>query len=609
MKGGACRPTPEVPMLATMNRSFTIVVLLWFFTGCTPEAPSSVSVEAPRVSTAEAANPVAATVIQRAERVRTPERYVKDITLSEIAATATQKVIGRLCRLIDGRGLAEDDEPFAENFGARWGTESEKQDDGVAGLARRELQPDDAWGDAETLTGRLAAWGQALQEVTSCQVKHFGFRLGEGDGIAWGRSHLTLMGVTRDGGRIERRAVIQATFLSSPWRIEAVELLSGEVLQAGALGFQDVSEQVGVRQYRSPVTDRVIQNQVDAGSIETMGGLGVIDWNRDGRDDVMSWVRDRTFQVFINDGHGGFDALVNPIPPERVGLAMLYVDLDGNGRPELVSSQVVGCENGIGWLGLHEHTENGLVDRGDALRFPLDCAAHRRARFQHLNVDDVDGDGDLDLFVGGFRLGAMDQKRNNVFRATSGLPNLLFRNDGRLTFTERARKGGFAGTDLSYGSVFLDLDKDGDRDLYVVNDYGPNRAYRNLGAARFEQMEIAALTANGQSMGVTVADLTGDGAWDIYVSNMYSHAGNRIVPLTRGSFQESEFGELLRLATGNALYTSTGDGYEDMAEELGVAEAGWAWGQAVFDPDNDGDWDLYVVNGNTSNRDARAPDY
>ena len=63
------------------------------------------------------------------------------------------------------------------------------------------------------------------------------------------------------------------------------------------------------------------------------------------------------------------------------------------------------------------------------------------------------------------------------------------------------------------------------------------------------------------------------------------------------------------LTQGNSLYKKTGDGYRDVAAKLGLKQAGWAWGQGLFDVENDGDWDLYVANGNATHSDARAPDY
>ena len=111
-------------------------------------------------------------------------------------------------------------------------------------------------------------------------------------------------------------------------------------------------------------------------------------------------------------------------------------------------------------------------------------------------------------------------------------------------------------------------------------------------------------------MGVTVGDFDEDGDFDVYVSNMYSKAGNRIVPLVRKQLTESTYTSLLGLAAGNTLYLQEpGGAYRQAATDLHVDHAGWAWGQAFFDADNDGDRDIFVVNGNTSHSDARAPDY
>ena len=90
---------------------------------------------------------------------------------------------------------------------------------------------------------------------------------------------------------------------------------------------------------------------------------------------------------------------------------------------------------------------------------------------------------------------------------------------------------------------------------------------------------------------------------------MYSNAGRRIVPLVKDQVSPAKHRTLGRLAQGNSLFVPVEDGYRDDALKLQLAKANWAWGQAVFDIENDGDWDVYVVNGNLSHSDARAPDY
>ncbi|MEZ4466159.1 MAG: VCBS repeat-containing protein [bacterium] len=333
-----------------------------------------------------------------------------------------------------------------------------------------------------------------------------------------------------------------------------------------------------------------------------------MDANRDGFPDLFAWNRRRTLQLFVNDGRGGFlkeDAL---LPPPAVGYQQLWLDLDGDGTDELVSSELLGCAHDRGQFGIYQRRGQGLTRVG-SLEFDLSCVDPGRAIYQHISAADVDQDGRVDLLLAGFGNHLSRRANFNHFDGRNGERNLLFMNQGGLRFSEEGRARGLTGTRFSYVTAFFDLDDDGDQDLYVANDFGPNELFENVGGGRFKRVSTGPMIENGQSMGLTVADFDGDLDLDLYVSNMYSKAGKRIVPLARGRLSPATFKTLEGLAAGNTLYAREGDAWVERAADLHIAKAGWAWGQAFFDADNDGDRDLYVVNGMTSHSQERENDY
>jgi len=130
------------------------------------------------------------------------------------------------------------------------------------------------------------------------------------------------------------------------------------------------------------------------------------------------------------------------------------------------------------------------------------------------------------------------------------------------------------------GIAWLDYDRDGFLDIYVVNAWkvsgseivarGKNALYRNRGDGTFEDVtESAGVAGEGRwGSGVAVADFDSDGWPDIFVTN---------------------FGP-------NILYRNLGDGrFENVAGEAGVEAPGWNTGASLFDADGDGDLDLYVA--------------
>jgi hypothetical protein len=133
----------------------------------------------------------------------------------------------------------------------------------------------------------------------------------------------------------------------------------------------------------------------------------------------------------------------------------------------------------------------------------------------------------------------------------------------------------------------------------------------NRGDGTFRAIEGHPLAASpNYTMGITIGDWDNAGDWSVYLSNMYSHAGNRVLRLTEGVRRETR-AQLQVAAAGNQLFRRrAGTGaWQEEGEALGVKQADWAWASLFYDLDNDGDKELFVTNGNTSYREPDAPDY
>jgi hypothetical protein len=176
---------------------------------------------------------------------------------------------------------------------------------------------------------------------------------------------------------------------------------------------------------------------------------------------------------------------------------------------------------------------------------------------------DVDGDGDLDLYV-----------------PRGSDPAQLWINDGAGHFTEEGAARGVDDLGASgLGAVFADYDNDGDQDLYVAND-GPDRLYRNDGTGHFVDVaEQAGVAATTDDVSASWGDYDNDGYLDLYVvSNSPC-----LPPL---------------LYEQDHLFHNEGDG--TFTEQTSLLPASSTFGAgyqaAWFDYDGDGDQDLYLAN-------------
>jgi hypothetical protein len=176
---------------------------------------------------------------------------------------------------------------------------------------------------------------------------------------------------------------------------------------------------------------------------------------------------------------------------------------------------------------------------------------------------DVDGDGDLDLYV-----------------PHPDGPAQLWINDGAGHFVdEAASRGVDDGGSVGVGAVFADYDRDGDPDLYVSN-MGPNRLYQNDGTGHFIDVAVSAGVADAAaSFSAAWGDYDSDGWPDLYVT---------------------DYRQCLRKAgyDPDRLYHNNGDGtFTDVTSFLPLSSTEGAGFQAGwFDYNSDGRPDLYLAN-------------
>jgi tetratricopeptide (TPR) repeat protein len=349
------------------------------------------------------------------------------------------------------------------------------------------------------------------------------------------------------------------------------------------------------------------------------GGVGLIDYDGDGWLDVYL-VQGGPFppdarrldanadgdRLFHNQGDGTFVDVTaaSGLAAMRRGYGhgVAVGDFDNDGRPDLFLTR---------WRSYalyHNQGDGTFADVTEPAGLGGDRDWPTSAAFA-----DLDGDGDLDLYV--CHYAAWDERRPSVCprqregipaRAEDGspndycnpnpfpaLPDHLFRNDaGR--FVNVSREAGITAADQNgrgFGVVAADLDDDGRLDLFVANDTTANFLFHNVGGLTFEEIGLAAGVATGLSggyqagMGVACGDLDGDGRPDLLVTNFYG--------------ESTTFFHNLR----PRLFT-------DRTAAIGLAAPSrflLGFGIALVDYNNDGYLDLVTANGHVNDMRPRFP--
>ncbi|MEK7470073.1 MAG: VCBS repeat-containing protein [Planctomycetota bacterium] len=556
-----------------------------------------------------------------------PETFVTDFAKSEgvhdlATSGGTDKKTGAAVKGVKGtflKGMRERDwgmmaSGMAPGFRARFPqiADGKEVPDGLLRIRqyegselKRELDKD---AFTSVMKEQVGPWAAVERAVW----RSFEFLLDPGEKSAFLSAHFQLAGILPDGGRVDFTGVIQARVIrdGDVWKVKQFGLVEGWRAESSFMPFNDITDQVGLAFNESEERRKVAQGLINDRGVVTSGGLTVADFNDDGFPDILAASIHNDAILFVNDGQGGFIRGPVVTNPEECGPCWLSVDLDGDGVEELVSSQVLSYEGNKAKGAIYRRKGDAWVLVPDALVFPIG-QGERDLSIQGIVPHDVDGNGLLDLFFCVYSNRNSKGPNYNRVVAYDGADNHLFMNKGHLAFSEESDARGITGTQYTYVAKFWDFDFDGDTDLFEGNDYGPNHLWLNDGKGKFTDAKSHIFNADSNyTMGVTIADWDNTGAWSMYISNMYSHAGNRILPLMTGVKDDTKRLGLV-LAQGNQMYeyVPAGRQWTETGVKRGVNWADWAWACLFWDPDNDGDRDLFVADGYTTNSDPKAPDY
>lgn len=319
------------------------------------------------------------------------------------------------------------------------------------------------------------------------------------------------------------------------------------------------------------------------------GGLAVLDYDGDGRPDLFLCDLEQA-RLFRNLGGFRFEEATS-----TAGLSGLTcaggasaADFDNDGWPDL--------------LALRDKGGRDHLFRNDHGRFVEATAAVGLSTGPARSISavwfDYDRDGKLDLYIV-----EGDDYRHGLAPVGDGRgawPKRLYHNLGGR-FEEVAARAKVDDTGWGLAAAAFDFDGDGWPDLYLVNDFGRSKLFRNLGDGTFKEVsKEAGVDGLGNGMGVSVADYDHDGRPDLFVTYI---GPQRPVASPAGPLhlapEDFYSPRALRYRQHDRLYRNLGEGrFEEVSSTaMAAVPTGWGWNGFFFDSDNSGQQDIYQING------------
>jgi hypothetical protein len=347
------------------------------------------------------------------------------------------------------------------------------------------------------------------------------------------------------------------------------------------------------------------------------GGVGIGDFDNDGRKDIFFTGNQVSSRLYINKGYNRFDDITETagIKTNEWATGVSIVDVNNDGYDDIYvcvfGKNLITRAKNLLFINQHDLTfkeqaaEYGLADTGYSTQAVF---------------FDYDKDGDLDMYLANYLLNGPNS--NTIFpRDRSGhspANDKLYRNDGDSSraghpvFSDVSIQAGIKEDGYGLGVVVSDFNNDNWPDIYVANDFLTNDELwlNNRDGTFINCIDRSVGHQSYSSMGVDAGDVNNDGLADIVTLDMLPEYNER--KKTSFFFMNYERYEAERLMgyepefmrnmlqLNNGRYTR-GDTsmpfFSEIGQLSGIAATDWSWSVLMADFDNDGWKDMHVTNG------------
>ncbi len=273
--------------------------------------------------------------------------------------------------------------------------------------------------------------------------------------------------------------------------------------------------------------------------------------------------------ILHNQGNGKFSK--RPLYkksdyPQDIPSGPMMADIDGDGDLDILLGGVDGTP-------VRVFQNNGQLEFAE-ISEQTGLIIPGGINHSSLSLGDYDRDGDLDLFIGHWEM-------------IHPVPNyFLWQNNGQGQFTDVSQQAGLTSFEkllrYTFVSSFTDINNDHWPDLLLANDFGHSQVFINQKNGKFKNITTN-IISDENGMGAVAADFDNDGDMDWFVASI--NDPNKV--------PEGHWG-----ISGNRFYKNDGQGkFSDATDFAGVRKGGWGWAACAADFNNDGWLDLFQVNG------------